>query len=182
MPPANLENIINQIWQRAESQASLRYYAVLDAARNDGIYPKLMDSDNEWVNLFRGEQARELATVAPYLVTLHREDAFTQWLFNYGWGDSWGILVGALANLKALVQHFRTFLMVYDEDGKPLYFRYYDPRVLRVYLPTCNESELNEVFGPIDHYWVEGEEGNSMIEYSQADGKLVERVVQIEKR
>ena len=72
--------------------------------------------------------------------------------------------------------------MVYDEDGKPLYFRYYDPRVLRVYLPTCNESELKTVFGPVTHYWVEGEDGNSMIEYSQADDELIERIIPFETR
>jgi hypothetical protein len=30
-----------------------------------------------------------------------------------------------------------------------LLFRYYDPRVLRVYLPSCRPSELETVFGPV---------------------------------
>ena len=37
------------------------------------------------------------------------------------------------------------------------YFRYYDPRVLRVYLPTCNARELQTVFGPVLRYLVEDE-------------------------
>jgi hypothetical protein len=34
----------------------------------------------------------------------------------------------------------RRFLRVKDEDG--LVFRFYDPRVMRVYLPTCAAGEL----------------------------------------
>jgi len=44
-------------------------------------------------------------------------------------------------------QHFRRFITVHDESGKPLLFRYYDPRVLRTFLPTCNAKELAEIFG-----------------------------------
>jgi len=179
MPSVNLERVMNHLWQRAEAEPSLRFYAVLDAARNEGIYPKLADSGIDFVNLFRGEKARELETVAPYLSPLERDDPFTQWIFNNGWGDSWGILVESLAGLRELKRHFQGFLMVYDEDGKPLYFRYYDPRVLRVYLPTCNGSELAILFGPVDHYWAEGEDGNSLIEYSLARGKLVDRVIPV---
>jgi len=47
-------------------------------------------------------------------------------------------------------------LVVKDERGNRLVFRYYDPRVLRVYLPTCSPSELRTVFGPIECFWAEG--------------------------
>lgn len=48
--------------------------------------------------------------------------------------------------------------MVYGPDGKPLYFRYYDPRVLRVYLSTCNAQDTGVLFGPVSRYAMEGEE------------------------
>jgi hypothetical protein len=180
MPSSQVEKIINMIWLHAESDFSLQFYAILDTAREEAIYHKLADSDIECVSLFRGEKARELATVAPYLMALQRDDSFTQWIINSGWGQSWGIIVGSRATLNELKRHFRNFLMVYDEDGKPLFFRYYDPRVLRVYLPTCNESEIETVFGPVSQYWVEGQDGKSMLEYSQAYGKLSERNIQLE--
>jgi hypothetical protein len=69
--------------------------------------------------------------------------------------------------------------MVYDPQGKPLYFRYYDPRVFRIYLPTCNESELKIVFGPVNSFYVEWEDPNWLIHYVLADGKLVERKVRV---
>ena len=70
--------------------------------------------------------------------------------------------------------------MAYNEEGTPFYFRYYDPRVLRRYLPSCNESELKILFGPVIRYCVEGEESNAIIEYScNLEGQLTDRIVQL---
>jgi hypothetical protein len=177
MPSPNVEKIVNQIWQNAEKDPSLQLYAILDSARDTRIYYKIAESEIEVASLFRGEQARELVAVAPYLVRLHRDDPFVDWLFTYGWGESWGIVVESPADLNELRRHFRDFIMVYDEAGKPLYFRYYDPRVFRVYLPTCNESELRTVFGPVNSYYVEGDASTFMIQCSFADSRLIERKV-----
>jgi hypothetical protein len=43
----------------------------------------------------------------------------------------------------------RTLLRVRDEAGRTLLFRFYDPRVLRAYLPTCTATEWQSVFGPV---------------------------------
>ena len=52
----------------------------------------------------------------------------------------------------------RIFLTVMTEKKKKLLFRYYDPRVLRPYLPSCTPAELQTFFGPIDQYVIEGED------------------------
>jgi hypothetical protein len=174
----NPKKTIDQLWQSADADPSLQLYVILDAARDTRIYSKLAEGEVEVAPLFRGEKAEELAAVAPYLVALQRDDAFTDWLFSYGWGNSWGIIVESSVGLTDLKRHFQSLIMVYDEDGKPLYFRYYDPRVFRVYLPTCNTSELEVMFGPVSSYYVEGEEPDSVMHYAFADSKLVERKVQ----
>jgi hypothetical protein len=61
--------------------------------------------------------------------------------------------------------HFRSFLTVYDESGNPLNFRYYDPRVWRLYLPTCNSGELKTVFGPVVAYYLEDEDANTLLRF-----------------
>lgn len=180
MLSANLKKIRDRLWAHADSDQTIQLYTVIDAARDESIHPKLLESKIKGVPLFRGDKARELATVGPYLILLRRDEPFIEWLLNNGWGSSWGIFVESHAALNELKRHFQTLLMVYDEDGKPLFFRYYDPRVLRVYLPTCNESELEIIFSPVNQYFVEGEEGNSIIEYSRANGKLAERIIQLE--
>jgi hypothetical protein len=60
-------------------------------------------------------------------------------------------------NWPALRNHFRSFLRVPDETGRSLYFRYYDPRVRRDFLPESNSDELKTVFGPVISFLVEGE-------------------------
>jgi len=42
--------------------------------------------------------------------------------------------------IEQLRKHLRGFLRVRDEAGRRLIFRYYDPRVLRVYLPLAGPS------------------------------------------
>jgi hypothetical protein len=59
--------------------------------------------------------------------------------------------------LEALRRHLRRFLRVRDHTGQVLYFRYYDPRVLRVYLPTCLRSEISTIYGPISKFVAEPE-------------------------
>ncbi len=46
-----------------------------------------------------------------------------------------------------------------DESGKKLFFRYYDPRILRAYLPSCTSTELAEFFGPVGRFLLEGRDG-----------------------
>jgi hypothetical protein len=75
--------------------------------------------------------------------------------------------------MEELRRHFRGFLRVRDESGRRLIFRYYDPRVLRPYLPTCWPKELETVFGPLGCYLMEGEDANEMMEYRR-QGNLLE--------
>ena len=69
------------------------------------------------------------------------------------------------AELRALRGHFRDLLQVQDEQGRNLWFRFYDPRVLRVYLPTCNVEEKRMMFGPILLYLVEDEHSTTFLHF-----------------
>jgi hypothetical protein len=71
-----------------------------------------------------------------------------------------------------LRRHLREFLRVRDEAGKRLIFRYYDPRILRVYLPTCWPAELNTFFGPISAFITEGESSGEILEFRNERGAL----------
>src|SRR5437763_147211 len=111
-------------------------FTILDGASVPGLLQKLADDEPENVCLYRGELKPDMAEVAPYLVKLDSDGPFTDWVLDRGWGNHWGILAETGADLTSLRQHFRRFLTVHDPNGKPLLFRYYDPRVLRVHLPT----------------------------------------------
>jgi hypothetical protein len=165
--------VTHHLWQTGEGQSPPRVYAILDAARDERIYPKILSSSNESVCLHPGEKAEELAWVAPYLVALEHKDNLTRWVLNKGWGNSWGIFFRSNASFSELKRHFRSLLTVYDEEGKSLYFRYYDPRVLRIYLPTCNEEEIKTFFGPVDLFILEHEASEKLIKIGRGDGGIL---------
>ena len=155
-------------------QPDTSVYAVLDGASVPDLPQVLWEHEPEHVCLYRGELEPDMASVAPYLVKLEHGSAFSTWVLREGWGNHWGIFVVTPADvaLGALRSHFRRFLMVYNPEGKLVYFRYYDPRVLRVYLPTCNAEEMKAVFGPVSNYIVEDKDSSMLLRLS-SDGEKV---------
>ena len=127
-------------------------YAVLDGASVDGLLPKLGQPNPPHVCLFTGELEPELAEAAPYLVELKSDDPFAAWVLAEGWGKHWGIFASSPADLRTLRGHCRSLVKVWDENGEPMYFRFYDPRVLPTFLPTCSTQQLASMFGPVSAY------------------------------
>jgi hypothetical protein len=156
-------------------------YAVLDGASVPDLPELLWEHEPEHVCLYRGELEPDMAAVAPYLVKLESDHPFTKIVCEEGWGNHWGIfgISPAEINLSDLRNHFRKFLMVYDPDGRLIYFRYYDPRVLRVYLPTCNAEETKIVFGPISFYVLEDEDPSALLRFPSDNGNVRAEKVQL---
>jgi hypothetical protein len=142
-----------------------RIYAVLDGAAVPGLQMKLFETNTEYVCLYRGELKPDIAEVAPYLIRMVPETQFSNWVLTEGWGKNWGVFAQSRYSLAEMRKHFRTFLTVHDETGKPLLFRYYDPRVLRTFLPTCNKDELKKFFGVILNFALEDENQQVMLNY-----------------
>ena len=157
----------------------LKVYLVLDGARDPRIYPAVLDCYLNKTCLYSGNLPSELQLTAPYLIELERDDRFVRRIINLGWGNSWGIFFRSHAGMERLRHHLRQFLVVKDESAKRLIFRYYDPRVLRVYLPTCFTRELQTFFGPIDRFLLEGEDPGTLIRYGFDDVALTEEAVEL---
>jgi Domain of unknown function (DUF4123) len=150
----------------------LNVFAVLDGASIPDLLDQLYEQQPEHVCLYRGELEPDMAEVAPYLVKLDPDSDFTDWLFEKGWGQHWGIFALSNESLSAMRNHFRTFLIVYTPENKPVNFRYYDPRVMRLYLPTCNAKELATVFGPVEEFLLEGEDAKTALRFRDNSGVL----------
>jgi len=161
------------------SQPETNIYAVLDGASVPDLPQVLLEQQPENICLYRGELEPDMAAVAPYLVKLEYDHPFATLVCEQGWGNHWGIFVltPAEIDIRTLRNHFRKILMVYDPDGKLIYFRYYDPRVLRTYLPTCNAEETEIVFGPVATYILEDEDPSVFLTFSSDGGKVrIEKV------
>ncbi|MBL8173138.1 MAG: DUF4123 domain-containing protein [Bryobacterales bacterium] len=170
--------LLTVLWPESLS-SRIGNWAVLDGARNERIYGAIYRSYLDKCCLYAGELPWQLQMAAPYLVQLDKDDAASVSLIKQGWGDSWGIYARSSASLATLRKHFRGFLRVRDHAGRKLVFRYYDPRVMRVYLPTCTPEELETVFGPVESYVMESEDANVAIEYSLENRRLRERRISL---
>ena len=148
-------------------------YCVLDAARLEERLDMAKEKaglNAHWC-LYQGVSAEQMANVAPYLF-LSTPPALLDWLFADGWGDAWGIYALSRATPDVLYHHFRRFLLVRSETGQSLYFRFYDPRVLRRFLLTCNPAQLTDFFGPVRYFLMEDEDPAFGVSYWVQDGQL----------
>lgn len=172
-------HVLDRLWRPGATGGSPEVYLLLDSARDKRVLPLVR---RNWVDhrcLFRGRLAPELAAAAPYLVSLGRRSTVTRAVVGTGWGRSLGVFLRSQAILQDLVRHFRQFLQVRDESGREFFFRFYDPRVLRVYLPTCTSDELRTFFGPVELFSLDGEEEDTMLEFSLEGGALKQRIVYV---
>jgi len=156
-------------------------FALLDGAAAPGLVKSLYEHEPEYCCLYRGELAPDMATVAPYLVRLEAEGKFTELVLGEGWGAHWGSFVVSAANLRALRDHFRAFQTVELPDQRTVLFRYYDPRILRTFLPVCNATELAAFFGPVQKFVIEGESPEAGIKFSLAGSNLKPEPFQLKK-
>src|SRR5215475_13081353 len=154
-------------WFSKLGSATQHLFAVMDSARESNIPIELRRIGAEFSSLYRGQPEESLSSVAPYLVSLDPKSEMMQWLLTNGWGNSWGIFLVSSTSLETLRRHFRRFLLVRDAAGNELYFRFYDPRVLRTFLPTCTGAETKRFFGPVGIYLIEAENGEAVSFFSR---------------
>lgn len=147
-------------------------YLLLDAARMGEYLEDLKAIAPDHSSLYLSKPEDLLQSVAPYLFPLGTNKQLENYYFNKGWGDSWGIMIHAASDLKNLLRHFRNFLTVKTEEGEELFFRFYDPRVLRVFLPTCDSKQLKDFFGPVDTFTMEDEDADYALQFTFVAGLL----------
>lgn len=175
------QRAIRCLWQldTVRGNERLSYlYAILDAARDEQIYRGLrrMASREHIFGLYQGRAAVELAAVAPYLVCLGSTDRVFDWLWEQGWGESWGIFFWSLAGPETLRAHFRRLTMVQSPEGSRMLFRFYDPRVLRTFLPSCDAVQCRELFGPVNWFACESESGDAIRLMREQNCRAVTRI------
>lgn len=170
MTPDQRERVLSVLWPEG-ARSKVGVWGILDCARDPKIYLALLESKLEFRCLYSGKLPRALEMNAPHLVELSPTNRLMARWLDEGWGRAWGVFlkIGDPSNLR---HHLRKFLKVKDESGRVLIFRYYDPRVLRAYLPTCTPDELRQLFGPIASWSVENGVGDALIDFRIERGVL----------
>ena len=175
---ASIRQIELALWPQGDATPG-SLWAVLDCARHRRIYRELQVSRLDHQCLYGGDVPPVLKSVAPHIVELSPRYGFTRTLLGQCWGQSWGVFV-RLNDSTTLRHHLKKLLTVQTEDGRKLLFRFYDPRVLRPYLPTCTPRELEQVFGPVTTYFAEAADaGQHLLAFNLDGHRLVQRTVDI---
>ena len=135
-------------------------FAVLDATRTLRVIEVLRESVEEYRSLYEGIQGEALAMQAPYLVRLPRGARLLEQTVLEGWGKGWGVYLTSRRPFDEVRTQLRRLLMVRnDQSGRQMYFRFYDPQMLRLFLPTCALRQREQIFGEIEGFLVEGRDG-----------------------
>ena len=147
-------------------------FILLDAARMGKEIESAKSFNFAFKSLYYGRNEEFLSMAIPYLFTFHSDTEFGIFFMQKGWGASWGALVYSGEEMTVLVKHFCQLLRRKSEDGEDLIFRFYDPRVLRIFLPTCDKDQLKQFFGPVEYYICEDEDPAFGTVFSLQDEQL----------
>lgn len=127
-------------------------YAVLDVVDEPAAAERAVENEGRYHNLYSGFAKRDYWAISPYLVLMQQEDF--DWIRANLESSPWGIFAESEAELSAVRQHFRKLLTVKDaQSGNHMLFRFYDPRVLPVFLESCSVEQARSFYGPITKFY-----------------------------
>lgn len=135
-------------------------FAVLDPVRDPRI-PAFLDAAQE-------EYARVDDTVAtsPYIVSLPPRTRLLDVLVKDGWGHLWGFYFSSRATFEQNRLHWRSYVVLRTERSKEITFRFWDPRTLRIMLPTMPPDEARNFLGTASRLIAEGDTPEVALEFS----------------
>jgi len=142
-------------------------YAVIDTARDRRTFSLLEKADCAYQGVYPEGFYLAMDHRGPHLVALRPESSFLGELIAFGWGKSWGIYLTGPSDIAVVRRHLRRLISVKLEDGRQALFRFYDPCVLRDYLPSCSGEELESFFGPCSAVYLESRSGCEIVRFSR---------------
>jgi hypothetical protein len=163
-PPSPERRALVAAAERAVGDPDGSLYAVLDAARAERVLWLLQESIDEHKNLYEGTEGRALDDVAPYLVRFQRGSSLLRRLLLGGWGDAWGVFFRSNEHPKEVRRQLRRFLMVLDDaKSERMYFRFYDPRVMREFYQVATNRQRAELLHGMSRMVLEAEDGSPLV-------------------
>jgi hypothetical protein len=154
-------------------QPGARVHAMVDASVVPGLQQRIDQADVlGWDRLQRGDLSAERAARASFVVALKTQSPFTDWLLGAAASEfpHWGVLFAGSATLQQVREHGRGLNEVELPDGQRRAWRWWDPQLLELLVPTLSASQLDAFFAigqtlvlPAAHAWTW---------FTQQDGEL----------
>ena len=134
-------------------------YAVIDLASAVAlrpVVPRLLSAVAE--PLLARSMPLQLLEVGPWLVHLLDTPEVESTLAGYGIAVPWGYFVHSKVDILSLRQSLRKFnLAKLPDRPKEVLFRYWDPRVLKIFLDRASTVQRGQFFAWIDRVeWADG--------------------------
>ena len=137
-------------WERLLDKSAMPLWAIIDSVNCPEAYEKLRSFPTESICLY-SSPSPETQMLAPWLARIETGSAVAKWLQGLDPKSHWGILLQATQDMATLRAHFRKYTMLWVpvNTAAPVYFRFYDPRVIadafhaldaRKYTDLCPEN------------------------------------------
>lgn len=155
-------------------------YAILNATLEERVPHYLLGSGEVYQYLADGLTQGEQMPPGVYLAYIPATSPLLPKLVHDGWSRHWTLFFTCSHPFGEVRKHLRQFLLMQTEEGKKFFFRYYDPRLLQSYLPSCTPQEITQFFGPIQSFFMESAyDPTKLVEFSVTPQGLGGKVMPI---
>ena len=127
-----------------------RAYLLLDSCQIDNLQARVCElaPGSRPHFLYLMTQYAELAFCGPLLVAVQAHSPLAQ-AFDAHWQATAGIWLESDADEERLIKHLRSLIHVRVEGDVSVLFRYYDPRIARLWLQDLAAGERDRLMGPV---------------------------------
>ncbi|OWY31425.1 hypothetical protein CEJ42_00850 [Herbaspirillum robiniae] len=134
-------------WADACAARSHCAYLLLDGAQAEGSHLRLGAMRVPYASLFEGKREEALPEIAPLLIDLTALDAsrrsrVVSWASQLGFGAPCLSWYESPLALPAFAAHLRNFHQVGLSDGQTMMLRWYDTRILPIWLQALTEQQF----------------------------------------
>ena len=136
-------------------QTDTQHYLLLDGAQIEDLMQTLyqLEPAPEFHRLYEGTRYAELADAGPILIVTDQDSLLCQH-FKKHWHTTSGVTLISRAPAEELVQHLSSLVHASVGGGVSLLFRYYDPRILYLWLTDMSDGQRNSALGPVEHFQI----------------------------
>jgi len=140
--------------------SQLNCYLLLDGAQIDGLAAKIyvLEESPSLHLLYQQSVYEALAEVGPLLVAVRPHSELAQ-VFQQEWQATAGIWLESDASEDDLVEHLRSLIHVQLEGDQTTLFRYYDPRIMALWLGPLKADERDPLMGPVQRIRLPADSG-----------------------
>lgn len=184
LSPAAQARLWDTLFNPPPESEPMDVYAVLDGAAVRQLPDMLEEENAEHASLQDVDASDPVAlTRAAYVTRISRFSRVCDWLATEGWGRNWGFFAMCKAgtDFDEVLRHFRELMQVRLPDGRIVFFRFFDPRVWRPFLPSCDAPQLKQLFAQPVSYGCESEDGTAVLIDAVRNGASYRQRVELDE-